>query len=301
MSTEETTPSSKAGRLSFLDLSMSSDYWLRRIFSGGLAAFAKMNMQNFNTTRVLNPEHLVDVLNGRPTRQHRRAELAEEREATTVHDEEQKSPSKERSRGLITVSNHVSGLDDPCVLAAILPPKSIADLEGLRWTLCATDRCFRSRFWAHVFPHVKCIPLVRGAGIDQPLMDLAVELLSHGEWINMFPEGTRSQDGTVKTFRAGIGRLVADASPSPYIVPIAHRGMEKVLPLGSWVPRFRNRIDIAVGEPMIFDGMIAEYRQAGRPESELQAAIAQALEERLRELLESLSENNEEKKSTDIS
>jgi monolysocardiolipin acyltransferase len=240
-----------------------ADLWMRRVYSGGLATFAWMNMHFFNRTRVIGAENLNKLV-------HR------------------------TDRGLLTISNHVSGLDDPCVLAAILPLHLLADPEAMRWTLCATDRCFRSTFWAHVFPHVKCVPIIRGAGIDQPLMGLAIDLLRAKYWVNMFPEGTRTASGEIGTFRIGTGKLIADAEPSPYVVPIFHRGMERMLPLGTRVPRFGNRIDIIVGEPLTFDEMIAEYRAEGRSETELYLAIAAALEVRVRALQDRLLQPNDE-------
>ena len=47
-------------------------------------------------------------------------------------------------QALITVSNHVAALDDPLVTAALLPPGAFLSPRALRWTLCATDRCFTS-------------------------------------------------------------------------------------------------------------------------------------------------------------
>ena len=42
------------------------------------------------------------------------------------------------------MSNHVAALDDPLVTAALLPPGALLQPRQLRWTLCATDRCFTS-------------------------------------------------------------------------------------------------------------------------------------------------------------
>jgi monolysocardiolipin acyltransferase len=47
-------------------------------------------------------------------------------------------------QALITVSNHVAALDDPLVTAALLPPGALLHARQLRWTLCASDRCFAS-------------------------------------------------------------------------------------------------------------------------------------------------------------
>ena len=254
---------SASNSTSFFPIGRSEDLWMRRFYSGGLATFAYLNMHLFNRTRVIGAENLNRLV-------------------------------RREDRGLLTVSNHVSGLDDPCILAAIMPFHLIAELESLRWTLCATDRCFSSKFWAHIFPHVKCVPLIRGAGIDQPLMNMAIDLLKAKHWLNMFPEDTRSDDGIIKKFKIGVGRLIAESEPSPYVVPILHRGMHRMLPLGTRIPRFGNKIDIIVGEVMVFDDLIAQYRNSGRPEVELYAAISAALEERVRELATQLDRRVDE-------
>jgi len=55
------------------------------------------------------------------------------------------------AQALITVSNHVAALDDPLVVSALLPPGALGRPAAMRWTLCATDRCFRTRAAAAFF------------------------------------------------------------------------------------------------------------------------------------------------------
>lgn len=65
------------------------------------------------------------------------------------------------------VSNHVASMDDPLVIASLLPPQVLLDARNLRWTLCATDRCFKNPVTSAFFRSVKVLPLSRGDGIYQ--------------------------------------------------------------------------------------------------------------------------------------
>ena len=47
-------------------------------------------------------------------------------------------------QALITVSNHVAALDDPLLTSALVPAGALLQPSALRWTLCATNRCFTS-------------------------------------------------------------------------------------------------------------------------------------------------------------
>lgn len=58
-------------------------------------------------------------------------------------------------------------MDDPLVIASLLPPSALFDAHSLRWTLCATDRCFRNPVTSAFFKYVKVLPVSRGDGIYQ--------------------------------------------------------------------------------------------------------------------------------------
>jgi len=76
---------------------------------------------------------------------------------------------QERPKGkpLLTVSNHVAAMDDPFVIASLLPPSVMLEAQKLRWTLCATDRCFTNPILSTFFRSVKVLPVSRGDGIYQ--------------------------------------------------------------------------------------------------------------------------------------
>lgn len=60
-------------------------------------------------------------------------------------------------------------------------------LGFLRWTLCATDRCFAHPSLVHFFRTAKVLPVERGAGLHQLGMRAAEARLSEGDWVHIFP------------------------------------------------------------------------------------------------------------------
>lgn len=70
----------------------------------------------------------------------------------------------------LQVSNHVASVDDPFVIASLLPPNVLLDAQNLRWTLCATDRCFSNPVTSAFFRCVRVLPVSRGDGIYQKVM-----------------------------------------------------------------------------------------------------------------------------------
>jgi monolysocardiolipin acyltransferase len=170
-------------------------------------------------------------------------------------------------QGLLTVCNHVGALDDPLVLAAALPPALLARPSALRWTLCATDRCFFHPLVDSFFRAGKVLPLARGAGLEQPGLAAAEARLARGDWVHIFPEGTRSQTGAMGPVRAGVGRLYAAAlaealrrapdAPPPLILPFVHAGMERVNPRGTALLSTGNEVHVLVGQPLDLSPLVA--------------------------------------------
>ncbi|KAH7676659.1 1-acylglycerophosphocholine O-acyltransferase protein [Dioscorea alata] len=149
-----------------------------------------------------------------------------------------------KSTPLITVSNHVASVDDPLVIASLLPPNAMLDARNLRWTLCATDRCFKTPMLSAFFRCVKVLPVSRGEGIYQKGMDMAISKLNNGGWVHIFPEGSRSRDGgkSIGSPKRGVGRLVMDADSIPVVIPFVHTGMHDVMPIGSSIPKIGKRV-----------------------------------------------------------
>ncbi|WOL00433.1 hypothetical protein Cni_G09146 [Canna indica] len=161
---------------------------------------------------------------------------------------------------LLTVSNHVAAIDDPLVIASLLPPSVMLNAHDLRWTLCATDRCFRNPMMSAFFRCLKVLPVSRGDGIYQKGMDSALSKLNNGGWVHIFPEGSRSRDGgrTIGSAKRGVGRLVVDADTTPIIIPFVHTGMQEIMPIGTHFPRIGKKVTVVIGDPICLDDLLID-------------------------------------------
>jgi len=142
------------------------------------------------------------------------------------------------ARPYIFMSNHQSNFDIP-VLLAHLPVQ-------FRWLAKA------ELFHIPVFGRA-----MRGAGyisIDRADREAAFkslgeasEAIRKGVAIMIFPEGTRSLDGTLKPFKKGGFVLAVDAGVP--IVPVAIRGTHAIMAKRTWIIRPRD-VAVEVGEPI---------------------------------------------------
>lgn len=205
---------------------------------------------------------------------------------TTVQGAEvmERAMARPKDQPLITVSNHLAGVDDPLMLTALLPAKYVLKPEAVRWTMCATDRCFTSPLLSAFFRAAKTLPVERGAGLQQAGMRAAEQRLNAGEWVHIFPEGTRSKTGALGPIRKGIGRLVAACEVPPMVVPFVHAGIENVMPRGAVLPRVGQHLRVIIGEPV----PVADLLEAAHSEAWSEAALTAAITARVSSSLHAL-------------
>lgn len=155
---------------------------------------------------------------------------------------------KERGRrGLLTFSNHVSLFDDP-MLPSTFPLDS---WEEIRWIATDALNFYSTKPTAFIFSGGKGVPVVRGAGFNQPGFEFLRDRLLEGCWVHIFPEGgrTRRERGLLsEQFKPGLGRLIAETHPIG--LPFYHTGMGEVLPIGAKVPRRGKKIKLVFGAPI---------------------------------------------------
>ncbi len=112
-----------------------------------------------------------------------------------------------------------------------------------------------------------------GARAAQEMLDAALGLLKDGALFGIYPEGTRSPDGRLYRGRTGVGWLALH-SGAP-VIPVAMVGTDRLLPPGHKIPR-PGRIEIRIGEPMVFDelkGQPPGARQRRAVTDQVMAAI----------------------------
>lgn len=181
-----------------------------------LGIYSKLCMQVCNTTVLVDADPLTTMITG--------------------------GPAARGGRGLVTISNHVTAVDDPGVLATLagwLDFYTKPDL--LRWEMCATDRCFRSRAMLPFYRGGRVLPIERGGaqpappparrhprrhpraairaairalprrcwrtrpsrdtgGLYHAFMEDIVSKLGFGDWVHVFPTGTRDKVPHLATF-----------------------------------------------------------------------------------------------------
>jgi 1-acyl-sn-glycerol-3-phosphate acyltransferase len=163
----------------------------------------------------------------------------------------------------VVMANHLSHLDAP-VLFTVLPPD---------FKVVAKRELFKLPFLGNTFRIARFVEVDR-KDPDQSRTALrkSVEGLKSGDCFLVFPEGTRSADGTLGALKKG-GFLVAIEAGSR-VVPVAVTGTHELMPKGGF--RIRSgRVTVKVLEPV--DASAYRVEDRDRLVSEVRGRIAAAL------------------------
>ena len=194
----------------------------------------------------------------------------------TLTDLVWKRPHK---RGLLSVSNHLSVMDDPGLFAACLPWWRLPNSK-FRWTICTEDVFFANPFVQKLLGAGNGLPLDRSGSLEQPMFQRFQEKLDNGNWCHIFPEGRVWQrwryndtDTHLGKFKFGVGKLIAHCKNQPIVVPFFHKGMDMVVPEKvtknlkkpsvpkSLIPKTGQDVTMWVGEPIDFTEKIAKFNE----------------------------------------
>jgi 1-acyl-sn-glycerol-3-phosphate acyltransferase len=166
----------------------------------------------------------------------------------------------------VIIANHASHLDALCLLAAL-------PLSKLHRTFPAAAQDY---FFVNI-PRlalatvvVNALPFARQNRIRHSL-DLCHHVLaSPGNILILFPEGTRSIDGRIGEFRAGIGLLVAGTRIP--VVPCHLEGAFAAWPKSRALPR-PHKVTLRIGKPLIFDTHSTDKAAAQQIANECRTAL----------------------------
>ncbi len=147
----------------------------------------------------------------------------------------------------IFMPNHLSFLDGPIVAMVIPRPVRIILKKSI----------FRVPVLGMTMRFVGFVPVDRRGvrGGQRSLLKAADLMRRKGYSFLVFPEGTRSRDGSLQAFRRG-GFFLALNARTP-IVPVAISGSYDLMPRGRWHAR-PGVVRIAFGEPIPVEGYARE-------------------------------------------
>jgi len=147
----------------------------------------------------------------------------------------------------IVISNHCSNLDPPIVGNAFDSHLHYFGKSSL----------LENIFLKYFLAPCNIIPVDR-SNVSPKSIRTVLRFLEERKSILIFPEGTRSTDGEIKTGKTGAG-MIAKRAKKP-ILPVYVSGSYKVLPKGAHFPKF-SKVSVYVGTPYELDGTMDNSRQ----------------------------------------
>ena len=101
------------------------------------------------------------------------------------------------------------GNERPAILLAGGEAAVVAALNQSHSQLTSRHALLKPR--RQFFASGKTLPVVRGGGLDQPVMRVVASEVAAGRWLHVFPEGKINFTGALGPLRWGVGKIVCDA------------------------------------------------------------------------------------------
>ncbi len=153
-----------------------------------------------------------------------------------------------QSGPVILAMNHKSYLDPPLARTTcdraiyFLARRTLLDVPLLGWVL----------------PKLNVIP-VNQEGVDRSAIKAVIRVLQAGNGVLVFPEGSRTLDGTLQPAEPGMGLVIAKTLAP--VVPLRIFGAREALPRSGGRLRFVP-ITVVIGEPIFFSA--ADIQPGGK-------------------------------------
>ena len=144
---------------------------------------------------------------------------------------------------VILASNHLSFADS--VVIPIVAPRRVVFLAKEEYFTTPGPKGRLSNAW---FTALGMVPVSRDdTKSAMASLETALEVLSRGQVLGLYPEGTRSRDGRLYRGRTGVAQLALMSGAT--IVPVGLLGTDRLQPVGSRLPRLA-RVTVRFGEPI---------------------------------------------------
>lgn len=159
-----------------------------------------------------------------------------------THLDVDRSPLVRPHTGYLIISNHQS-LFDIALIGGLLfsnLPKYVAKVELSRWIPSVSLNLSRG---GHALIDRKNAAQALGE-----IRDLGKRVQERGRSAVIFPEGSRSRDGTLKPFKRAGARALLEAADALPVVPVAMQGSWQLNRM--WPFRPGARVRISIGDPI---------------------------------------------------
>jgi len=156
---------------------------------------------------------------------------------------------------LIIVSNHLSFSDS--IFMPLVVHRKVTFLAKSEYFTAPGIKGFIKRL---IFIALGQVPVDRSGGrSSEAAVTAGLRVLSRGDCLGIYPEGTRSPDGRLYKGRTGIARLAIESGAA--IIPVAMFNTAEIQPTGKVVPKLK-QVSMIFGEPL-------DFSDAGDPDNPL--------------------------------
>jgi 1-acyl-sn-glycerol-3-phosphate acyltransferase len=145
----------------------------------------------------------------------------------------------------ILASNHLSFSDS--FFLPLVVPRHITFLAKSDYF---TGRGIKGRLTRWFFAGVGQVPVDRSGGrASEAAIRTGLRILGEGSLLGIYPEGTRSPNGTLYRGKTGVARMAMDAQVP--VLPVAMINTYEIQPPGQLRPSLR-RVGVRIGRPLDF-------------------------------------------------
>lgn len=162
---------------------------------------------------------------------------------------------------VLLLANHESYLDPPAIGCSI--PRALY--------FFARKSLWKNPFFGALLTSVNSLPVDQDSRYVKDAIKVVLTKLEQGQGVVWFPEGTRSEDGTMSALQPGITFLLKFLKSPVPIVPVGIAGFYRAWPLHKKYPKFsplflppgdRGTIAVAYGKPFSSEFYRGWERQA---------------------------------------